>query len=83
MQVLILVEVVEHYRDNIAYQDNLLNIIEHYRDIIFPLSHSPSINVFSTLGLGCIVISDLVVANLFVHSLSGTILLYLAALFLH
>ena len=30
------------------------------------------------LNLGCIVISDLVVADLFMHSLSGMILLYLA-----
>ena len=33
------------------------------------------------LSLGCILISDLVVANLFMHSLPGMILLYLAALF--
>ena len=39
-----------------------------------------NIYVFSMLSLGCIVISelDLVVANLFMHSLSGMILLYLA-----
>ena len=35
MQVLTLVDVAEHYRDNIAYRDNLLNIIEPYRDITF------------------------------------------------
>ena len=35
--------------------------------------------VFSMLGLGCIVISDLVVANLLMYSLPGMILLYLAA----
>ena len=28
MQVLTVVEVAEHYRDNIVYRDNLLNIIE-------------------------------------------------------
>ena len=33
------------------------------------------------LSLGCIVISDLVVADLFMHSLSGMILLYLATPF--
>ena len=37
--------------------------------------------VFSMLSLGHIVISDLVIANLFMHSLPGMILLYLAALF--
>ena len=31
------------------------------------------------LSLGCILISDLVVTDLFMHSLSGMILLYLAA----
>ena len=35
------------------------------------------------IGLGCIVISDLVVVDLFMHSLSGMILLYLAMLFLY
>ena len=30
MQVLTVMEVVEHYRDDIAYRDNLLNIIELY-----------------------------------------------------
>ena len=39
--------------------------------------------VFSMLGLGCILISDLVVANLLMYSLPGMILLYLAALFLY
>ena len=33
------------------------------------------------LSLGCIVISDLVIADLFMYSLSGMILLYLAAPF--
>ena len=33
------------------------------------------------LSLGHILISDLVVANLFIHSLPGMILLYLATLF--
>ena len=42
-----------------------------------------SINVFSMLSLGCSLISDLVVNNLFMHSLTGMILLYLAAPFLH
>ena len=40
-----------------------------------------SINTFSMLSLGRIVISYLVVANVFMHSLSGMILLYLAAPF--
>ena len=39
--------------------------------------------VFSMLSLGRIVISDLVVADLFMNSLSGIILLYLAASFLN
>ena len=39
--------------------------------------------VFSMLGLGRILISDLVVANLLMYSLPGMILLYLAAPFLH
>ena len=30
MEVLSLVEVAEHYQDNIIYRDNLLNIIELY-----------------------------------------------------
>ena len=38
--------------------------------------------VFSMLSLGHILISDLVVANMFMHSLSGMILLYLVAPFL-
>ena len=37
--------------------------------------------VFSMLGLGCILISDLVVANLLMYSLPGMIILYLAAPF--
>ena len=38
--------------------------------------------VFSMLTLGCLLmISDLVVANLFMHSLPGIILLYLTATF--
>ena len=37
--------------------------------------------VFSMLSLGCILISDLVVANLLMYSLPGMILLYLAASF--
>ena len=37
--------------------------------------------VFSMLSLSCIVISDLVVANLLMYSLPGMILLYLAAPF--
>ena len=40
-----------------------------------------NIYVFSMLSLGRILISDLVVANLFMHSLPGMILLYLAASF--
>ena len=40
-----------------------------------------SIYVFSLLSLGCILISDLVVADLFMHSLSGMILLYFATPF--
>ena len=41
-----------------------------------------NINVFSMLRpLGHILISDLVVANLFMYSLPGMILLYLATLF--
>ena len=39
--------------------------------------------VFSMLSLGRILISGLVVANLLMYSLSGMILLYLAAPFLH
>ena len=39
--------------------------------------------VFSIIGLGLILISDLVVANLLMYSLPGMILLYLAAPFLH
>ena len=39
--------------------------------------------VFSMLSLCCILISDLVVTNLFMHSLPGMILLYLTAPFLH
>ena len=42
-----------------------------------------SIFVFSMLSLGCIVISDLVVANPFMHSFSDMILLYLAAPFFY
>ena len=30
IQVLTVVEVAKHYRDNIVYRDNLLNIIELY-----------------------------------------------------
>ena len=37
-----------------------------------------SIHVFIMLNLALIVVSDLVVADLFMHSLSGMILLYLA-----
>ena len=37
--------------------------------------------VFNIIGLGRILISDLVVANLLMYSLSGMILLYLAAPF--
>ena len=37
--------------------------------------------VFSMLGLGCILISDLAVVDLFIHSLSGMIILYLAVSF--
>ena len=37
----------------------------------------------SVLSLGRILISDIVVADLFMHSFSDMILLYLAALFLH
>ena len=37
--------------------------------------------VFSIIGLGRILISDLVVANLLMYSLPGMILLYLAAPF--
>ena len=37
--------------------------------------------VFSIIGLGCILISDLVVANLLMYSLPGMILLYLAVPF--
>ena len=39
--------------------------------------------VFSMLSLGRILILNLVVANLLMHSLPGMILLYLAAPFLH
>ena len=38
--------------------------------------------VFTMLSLSCILISDLLVANLFMHSLSGMILLYLVVRFL-
>ena len=41
MQVLTLVEVVDHYRDNIVYRDNLLNIIELYQDITFSIIAQP------------------------------------------
>ena len=37
--------------------------------------------VFSILGLGRILISDLVIANLLMYSLPGMILLYLADFF--
>ena len=37
--------------------------------------------VFSMLSLGCILISDLFVANLLMYSLTGMILLYLTASF--
>ena len=37
--------------------------------------------VFSMLGLGRILISDLAVVDLFMHSLSGMIILYLAVSF--
>ena len=37
--------------------------------------------VFSMLSLGCIPISDLIIANLLMHSLPGMILLYLATFF--
>ena len=47
MQVITLVEVAKHYRDNIVYWDNSLNIIELYWDITFPLSHSPTIGTVS------------------------------------
>ena len=40
-------------------------------------------DVFSMLSLGCILISDLVATNLFMHSLPSMILVYLAASFLH
>ena len=40
-----------------------------------------SIYIFSMLSLGHVLISDLVVADLFMHSLPGMILLYLAQLF--
>ena len=40
-----------------------------------------NVYVFSILSLDCILISDLVFANLFMHSLSGMILLYLTHLF--
>ena len=42
---------------------------------------SYNINVFSMLSLGCILVSDLVLVDLFMLSLPGMILLYLAALF--
>ena len=51
--------------------------------------HAASYNVFSVvlvftmLGLGRILISDLVVTNLLMYSLPGMILLYLAVPFLH
>ena len=47
----------------------------------FNVSSMVFMYVLSMLSLGCIVISDLVVVNLFMHSLSGMILLYLAAPF--
>ena len=42
-----------------------------------------SIKVFSMLSLGHILISDFDVANLFMYSLPGMILLYLAAPFIN
>ena len=36
------------------------------------------VSVFSMLSLGCILISDLLVANLLMYSLPGMIILYLA-----
>ena len=42
-----------------------------------------NINVFGMLSLGRILISDLAVADLFMPSLPGMILLYLAASFLY
>ena len=41
------------------------------------------IDLFSMQSLGCILISHLVVADLFMHSLPVMILLYLAESFLH
>ena len=49
-----------------------------FKNSSFNMSSSYSIYAFSMLSLGCIVISDLVVTNHFMHSLSGMILLYLA-----
>ena len=41
MQVLTVMEVAEHYQDNIVYQDNLLYIIELYQDITFSIIVQP------------------------------------------
>ena len=46
-------------------------------------SYIVNIYVFSMLNFGHILISDFVVADLFMHSLSGMILLCLATSFLH
>ena len=42
---------------------------------------SSMVFMFSMLSLGCILISDLVVTNLFMQSLTGIILFYLATPF--
>ena len=64
MQVLTVVEVAEHYWDNIVYQDNLLNIIELYQDITFSTDyHTALINSLLSCPLmllntrACIVLS--------------------------
>ena len=51
--------------------------------IIASYNVSSVVLVFSMLDLGCILISDLVVATLLMYSLPGMILLYLAMPFLH
>ena len=41
MQVLTVMEVAEHYQDNIVYRDNLLNIVKLYQDITFYIIAQP------------------------------------------
>ena len=56
-----------------------LSFLDIQQLAIINVSSVASVYVFSMLSLGCILISDLVVTNLFLHSIPGIyILLYLA-----